>query len=263
MTLTPFGDAVVFAHAHPDDESISTGGTIAALLASGARVAVLTGTRGERGEVVVGEWSALEGTPQLGPHRVGELARALEALGGPAHAFLGAAEARTAGSPERSYSDSGMRWGAAGLAVPADDAEPDALSRAPLAEVTDDLLAGIRTLLGTPTAIVGYDAIGGYGHPDHVRMHEAGLAAAHALGVPYFAIVEPRVEARVEPRVDPDSSEIEVDLAHHGAIAAKAAAMAGHATQLTLDGARAAPDFILSGGQRHPVGLVERFRRLT
>jgi N-acetyl-1-D-myo-inositol-2-amino-2-deoxy-alpha-D-glucopyranoside deacetylase len=270
-----FGGAPVFLHAHPDDESISTGGTIAFLVRGGAQVTILTGTRGERGEVVPGDLHELEGTERLGPQRVGELAKALVELGEPAHAFLGAAPARAAGQPEREYSDSGMRWGADGFAEAGEDASPTSLSLASLEEVVDDVLAAAAQ--GRPTAVVSYDALGGYGHPDHVRMHDAGVEVARRLGVPFFAIVEPRVEGDAGDAGDPgvagverdadddapadpaqDSELLEVDLLLAGTRAQKTRAMAAHRTQLTIDGAA----FVLSGGQRHPIGVVERFRRL-
>ncbi len=259
--LRAFGDTPVFLHAHPDDESISTGGTIAALVAAGAHPLVLTGTRGERGEVVPGPLAALEGTAGLGPHRVGELAAAVAALGKPAHAFLGSGPARAAGEEEREYADSGMRWGADGFAEAAGDASPSALSVAPMPEVLADVLAAIRAHVGRlgkpgPSAVVSYDALGGYGHPDHVRMHEAGRAAARVLGVPFFAIVEPRVEPGAEAGTAPAQAVLAVEPG--SALPAKFAAMAAHATQLTVDGG----DFVLSGGQRHPIGTIERFRRL-
>ena len=72
---------VVFAHAHPDDETLATGALIQHLTRSGVAVAVVTATRGELGAVVPGPLSALEGTPELEPHRVGELTAALRALG--------------------------------------------------------------------------------------------------------------------------------------------------------------------------------------
>jgi LmbE family N-acetylglucosaminyl deacetylase len=238
--LDAFGDRVLFAHAHPDDESLSTGGTIAALLDDGAAVLVVTGTRGERGEVVPGPLAPLEGTADLAPHRERELAAALAALGGPDHAWLGAARGRR-------YVDSGMVWADDGFAAPALDAPPEALSLAPFDETAADLVALAADF--TPTVIVSYDVRGGYGHPDHVRMREAAGQAAERLGVPLLEIVEPRVDA--------GEGELEIDLVSLGALAAKRAAMAAHASQLTLDGG----DFVLSGGQRHPIGRVERYRR--
>jgi glycosyltransferase involved in cell wall biosynthesis/LmbE family N-acetylglucosaminyl deacetylase len=272
--VAAFGLRPVFVHAHPDDESISTGGTIAALVAAGADVALITGTRGERGEVVPGPLHGLEGTDALAPHRERELITALgelaptEAPGTLAHAFLGSPPARRGGTP-RLYADSGMRWGDDGLATAASDAPADALSLAPLDEVVEDLLAGVSSLAPRPTAIVSYDAIGGYGHPDHVRMHDAAIAAAAALRVPSFAIVEPRIEPGPEPRIEPDtdaSSPVELTIRLGPFARQKARAMAAHATQLTVaaddgsDGAGTPREFTLSGGQRHPIGVVERFR---
>lgn len=238
--LAAFGDRVLLAHAHPDDETISTGGTIAALLTRGADVLVVTGTRGERGEVVPGPLHELEGTSALPAHRERELAAALSALGGPGHAWLG--EER-----RRRYVDSGMAWSPDGFAVAADDAPTEALSLAALDEVVGDL--SILATAFRPTSIVSYDVRGGYGHPDHVRMREAAGMVAEHLDLPLFEIVE--------PRVDDGPGEAELDLIALGSLPAKRAAMAAHATQLTLDG----DDFVLSGGQRHPVGRVERYRR--
>jgi glycosyltransferase involved in cell wall biosynthesis/LmbE family N-acetylglucosaminyl deacetylase len=251
-----FGDRPVFLHAHPDDESISTGGTLAALRAAGRTPVLLTGTRGERGEVVPGDLHHLEATEELGPHRVGELRSALDELGGVPQSFLGAAPARADGRAEREYSDSGMAWGPAGFAVAAEDAALHSLSLAPLAEVVDDVLAGIRALLpGGATSIIGYDALGGYGHPDHVRMHDAGVEAAARLGIPYLAIVEPRVQ----PASGADGPALAVSVPlDDAALAAKARAMGAHATQLTLDGDDLL--FTLSGGQTHPVERIERYR---
>jgi LmbE family N-acetylglucosaminyl deacetylase len=259
--LRVFGDAPVFLHAHPDDESISTGGTIAALLRAGAAVTVLTGTRGERGEVVPGELAALEGTPELGPHRITELGDALHELGEPRHAFLGEAPARASGAPPREYADSGMRWGANGFAEAADDASPAALSRAPLDEVVADVLAALAGRTGEPSrasAIVSYDALGGYGHPDHVRMHDAGREAARILGLPYFAVVEPRVEEVSDDEPSAASTPL-ITVELHDLLGLKARAMGAHRSQLMVEG----DDFILSGGQRHPIAAVERYRLLV
>lgn len=234
-----FGDRPLFLHAHPDDESISTGGTLAGLVAAGRRPVLLTGTRGERGEVVPGELHHLEGTPELALHREGELERALLELGGVPQAFLGA------------YSDSGMEWGDDGFARAADDAPAAALSLAPLETVVDAVIAGAERLAGgAPTSVVSYDELGGYGHPDHVRMHDAGREVARHYGVPFFAIVEPRVDGSV-------IADVAVPLRGEP-LRRKVAAMAAHATQLTVAGDP--PRFTLSGGQTHEVADVERYR---
>ncbi|MFB2557159.1 glycosyltransferase [Herbiconiux liangxiaofengii] len=250
-----FGDRPVFLHAHPDDESISTGGTLAALIAAGRTPVLLTGTRGEYGEVVPGELHPLEGTPELAPHREHELAAALAELGGVPQHFLGSESARADGRPPRQYSDSGMQWGEDGFAEATAEAGADSLSLAPLEDVVLDVLAGIRNLAPHGvTAVVGYDALGGYGHPDHVRMHHAGVEAARRLGVPYLAIVEPRVEGEAG-----SAATLAVPLDSE-ALAAKTRAMAAHRTQLTIAGDP--PEFTLSGGQTHPVAGVERYRLL-
>ncbi|NQX34842.1 glycosyltransferase [Herbiconiux sp. VKM Ac-2851] len=234
-----FGERPLFLHAHPDDESISTGGTLAALVAAGRHPVLLTGTRGERGEVVPGELHHLEGTPELAPHREQELARALDELGGVPQAFLGA------------YSDSGMEWGDDGFARAADDAPAAALSLAPLETVVDAVIAGAERLAGgAPTSVVSYDGLGGYGHPDHVRMHDAAREVARHYGVSFFAIVEPRVDGSVV-------ADVAVPLKGES-LRRKVAAMAAHATQLTVAGDP--PRFTLSGGQTHDVGDVERYR---
>lgn len=256
--IAALGSAPVFVHAHPDDESISTGGAIAAVIAAGADPLVVTATRGERGEVMAGEYAPLEGTPALAAHRVLELRAALRSLGDPAHAFLGTAPARAAGLADRVYADSGMQWGADGFAEPAADAPADAFSLGPLDEATADLIAAAPT---GSTAVVSYDARGGYGHPDHVRAHAIARALAQHLAIPFYAVVEPRVDPSTAGQGD---RALELKLASP-VLAAKCAAMAAHATQLRLDheSSEGHPFFTLTGGQRHPVGATETYLRLA
>ncbi|MFB2584993.1 PIG-L family deacetylase [Herbiconiux liukaitaii] len=258
--LDAFGDAPFFVHAHPDDESISTGGAIAALVARGASVTIITGTRGERGEVVAGDLAPLEGTAELAPHRMIELENALEALGGPHHVFLGTSPARAPGAADRLYSDSGMQWGDDGFAEPAADAAPDALSTAPLADVVADLHTAVRDEHGhlLASALVSYDARGGYGHPDHVRIHDAAREVARLTGLPFFAIVEPRVLPEGGGAGGGQVEEFTIRLTPE-LLAAKTAAMAAHRSQLTIEPTA----FTLSGGQTHPIPTLERFRRLA
>ena len=126
-------ERVLFVHAHPDDETLATGATIATLVDAGAFVSVLTCTRGELGEVIPAELAHLGGE-ELGEHRLGELRTALSVLGVTDHRVLGEPNARWEGRGPRRYLDSGMVWGSAGAEpVPSPDgrslsaAERDAL----------------------------------------------------------------------------------------------------------------------------------------
>src|SRR5690554_3155725 len=105
---------VLFVHAHPDDETITTGGTLAALAEAGREPLLVTLTRGERGEVMPGPLEALAGTHGLAVVRQNELKTALGMLGTERHLFLGVPPARAAGLAPTIYEDSGMRWGADG-----------------------------------------------------------------------------------------------------------------------------------------------------
>ena len=177
----------VLCHAHPDDETLATGALALGLRDRGDAVVVLTATRGEQGEVRPGPYAALEGTPELAAIREQELTNALAALKVAGHAYLGTPPARAAGLPPRRYTDSGMRWVTPTLAGPGDDAGPDSLTAAGEDEVAADIAALARAV--TATDLVSYDDDGGYGHPDHIRMHRATRAAAETLGLPFHVIV--------------------------------------------------------------------------
>ncbi|PZF57981.1 hypothetical protein DEI92_11990 [Curtobacterium sp. MCBD17_034] len=182
-------ERVLFVHAHPDDETLATGGTIATLVELGADVTVLTATRGERGEMLTPALAPLFGdAPRVAAHRETEIAAALAALGGPRHLWLGGPGARPTDLPPRRYSDSGMRWAADGRATAAADAPADSLTAADLGEVVDDVRAAIRST--GADAVVSYADDGGYGHPDHVRVHAAARYAARAEDVPFSTIVD-------------------------------------------------------------------------
>ncbi len=235
---------VVFVHAHPDDETIATGGTIATLVDQGVGVTVLSCTRGERGEVIPEELKHLEGDgPALAEYREGELARAMEVLGVTDHRFLGAQEARLAGLPPRRYLDSGMRWGADG-AEALEQLDPGSLCAAPLGEVAADVATVLETSVAT--TVISYDAHGGYGHPDHIRAHDAARRAAEVLGIPFFAIVAPGDDAVADIVVDVSS-----------VIERKTDALRAHRTQVTVDGDR----FALSSGPFREIAAEEHFRR--
>ena len=197
--MTVLGQRVVFLHAHPDDETLATGALLADLVVDGHQVAVVTATRGERGAVVPGPLSALEGTPELVEHRLGELAGALAELGVTDHVFLGTPPARDgdrlgvqpggADGPVRRYTDSGMRWldEAETLAGPGGDAGPDSLTSVPVEQAAADLAAFLRHF-GADT-LVAYDRRGGYGHPDHVACNHIARAAVSLTGTPLVELV--------------------------------------------------------------------------
>lgn len=163
---TPAGTGGLLAvHAHPDDETLATGGLLATFAAAGRPVTVVTCTRGERGEVIGAHLAHLEGDgPALAAHRTGELARALDALGVSDHVFLD--DVAPGGGR---FEDSGMAWVSPGLAGPAPDRSPGAFVDVPV-EVAADALAAVL-LDRRPDVVAGYEPGGGYGHPDHVHAH--------------------------------------------------------------------------------------------
>ncbi|TFD86791.1 PIG-L deacetylase family protein [Cryobacterium serini] len=234
MSILDSVTSVLFVHAHPDDETIGTGGLIAELASRGIRITLVTATRGERGEVVAGPLSALAETAALAQEREHELQRAARILGINEGFWLGEAPARASGLPERRYRDSGMEWIRPGVAGPAPDSQADAFARAPLDEVTADLVAVLQHV--HPSLVISYDRTGGYGHPDHVRVHDAALSASRSLAIPYAEIIH-------SPEADAEWFELDSQL---GPVVA---ALRCHASQLTVDG-----DFIVhSGGQRDPI----------
>lgn len=250
---------VMFVHAHPDDETITTGGTLAGLAAAGQEPLLVTLTRGERGEVVPGPFAQLQGTDGLAPHRQAELAAALFMLGVERHAFLGVEPARAADLTPVIYEDSGMAWGPDGRAVAAPDANRDALTRAPAVEALNDLLAAAHD--AGARAIVSYDDGGGYGHPDHVFAHRLARAVAHALGLPFWEIVaDPESVGAGSDDAAAEAAEAAVaEYEVHDVtpwLDRKVAALRSHATQLTVDG----DEIVHVGGQRQPVGEREAFR---
>jgi N-acetyl-1-D-myo-inositol-2-amino-2-deoxy-alpha-D-glucopyranoside deacetylase len=241
---------LLFVHAHPDDESITNGATIAHYVARGAQVHVVTCTLGEEGEVIGDQWAqlAVDHADQLGGYRIGELTAALQALGVGAPIFLG--------GPGR-WRDSGM----AGTAPRRQQRFIDADER----EAVGALVTLIRTL--RPHVVVTYDAIGGYGHPDHVQAHVVTTAAVAAAGtddypgtpwtVPkfYWTVIARSAftagwevlgpdDLRSEwviPPADGDfgglgysDDEIDAVIEAPDALSAKTAALAAHATQVIV-----------------------------
>ena len=149
----------VFFHAHPDDEAISTGGTMARMAADGHRVVLVTATRGELGEVPDGYLCPGE---TLSERRARELADACTVLGVARHEYLG-------------YGDSGMEGEGT-------NDDPDCFWRADVDEAADRLAALLRA--EGADVLTAYDERGGYGHPDHIQVHRVGLRAAELAGVP-------------------------------------------------------------------------------
>src|SRR3984893_2179815 len=156
---------LLFVHAHPDDESLSNGATIAHYTARGAQVWVVTCTLGEEGEVIGDRWAelAVDRADQLGGYRIGELTAALQVLGVGAPIYLGGAGR---------WRDSGM----VGTAKRRRQRFVDADDR----EAVGALVAIIRQL--RPHVVVTYDPNGGYGHPDHIQTHLVTTAAVAAAG---------------------------------------------------------------------------------
>jgi len=169
-------------HAHPDDETISTGALLATWAVSGAPVTVVTCTRGERGEVIPAGQADLAVDPaRLAAHRELELAAALAALGVTGHVFLDQVPGSGVGG--RHFTDSGMAWVGPGRAGRTEDAPDDAFVRIPL----DDAAGRLADLIceRRPDVVVGYEPGGGYGHPDHVQAHRVmrrGLELAAGCG---------------------------------------------------------------------------------
>lgn len=237
---------VLFVHAHPDDETIATGGTLAALAAEGREPLLITLTRGERGEVVAGPLQGLVAAHGLAVVRQNELKTALGMLGVERHAFLGVEPARAEGLSPTIYEDSGMSWAPDGRAVAAEDVGQDALTSVPAVESLNDLLAG--AYLAGAQAVVSYDDGGGYGHPDHVLAHRLARAVAHALEIPFWQIV-PGEQATELHDVTPWLDR-------------KIAALRAYPTQLTVEADETGGEIVHVGGQRQPIDVIEGFERL-
>ena len=149
-------------HAHPDDETITTGGVMARYLAEGLRVVCLTSNLGEHGEIVVPTLDTPENHARLAEIRGQELAEALRRLGGVESRLLG-------------YEDSGM------MGTP-DNEDPASFWQADLDEAIGRTVRIVREL--QPDVIVGYNDFGGYGHPDHIRAAQVAKGAFERSGDP-------------------------------------------------------------------------------
>lgn len=179
---SPIG-GLLAVHAHPDDETLSTGGLLAAWADAGGPVTVVTCTRGERGEVIGAELAHLEGDgPALAAHRESELAAALAALGVVDHVFLDAVPGDPSpdGAGPARFVDSGMAWAGVGRAGRVSDLPDGAFVAVPLDDAARRLARVLRSR--RPDVVVTYEPGGGYGHPDHVRAHDVTVRALELAG---------------------------------------------------------------------------------
>jgi N-acetyl-1-D-myo-inositol-2-amino-2-deoxy-alpha-D-glucopyranoside deacetylase len=153
------GYRILLVHAHPDDETINNGATMALYASLGADVTLVTCTRGEEGEVLVPGLSHLASSDQdlLGAHREIELANAMKALGITDYRFLG------------HYRDSGMMG-------TDQNNRPDVFWQAGLDSAARELVNIIEEV--KPHVLITYDEIGGYGHPDHIQAHRVAMRAS-------------------------------------------------------------------------------------
>jgi N-acetyl-1-D-myo-inositol-2-amino-2-deoxy-alpha-D-glucopyranoside deacetylase len=154
---------LLLVHAHPDDETINNGVTMAKYAADGIDVTLVTCTRGEEGEVLVESLLNLASSKddKLGEHREVELKDAMHELGIKDFRFLG--------SPDKKWRDSGM------MGMPQNDRK-DVFWQADLDEAANELVKIILEI--KPQVLITYDEFGGYGHPDHIKAHQVAMRAA-------------------------------------------------------------------------------------
>jgi N-acetyl-1-D-myo-inositol-2-amino-2-deoxy-alpha-D-glucopyranoside deacetylase len=157
------GFRILLVHAHPDDETINNGATMALYADRGAHVTLVTCTRGEEGEILVPALSHLSSQEQdqLGAHREIELADAMKALGITDHRFLGA--------PTKKFRDSGMMG-------TEPNNHPEVFWQADVDAAAQILVEIIEEI--KPHILITYDEIGGYGHPDHIQAHRVAMRAS-------------------------------------------------------------------------------------
>ncbi len=170
MTSPTADRRILLVHAHPDDETIGNGATMAKYAADGAHVTLVTCTLGEEGEIVLDDHAhhAADQNDTLGEHRAIELANAMVELGVTDH--------RQLGHPGK-YRDSGM------IGTPDND-DLTCFWRADLLAAAADLVAVVREV--RPQVLVTYDEFGGYGHPDHIQAHRVAMYAAVLSAAPSY-----------------------------------------------------------------------------
>jgi N-acetyl-1-D-myo-inositol-2-amino-2-deoxy-alpha-D-glucopyranoside deacetylase len=225
---------LLLVHAHPDDESIGTGATMARYAAEGARVTLVTCTLGELGEIIPPDLAQLGADAQdrLGEYRIGELDAACAALGVTDHRYLGGPG----------------RWRDSGMIGTAGNDDPRCFWRAGLDEAADALLDVIREV--RPQVLVTYDANGFYGHPDHIRAHQVAWHAFQQAGE--YGLAKFYATSAAD---GPVTTEIDAT----AYLDRKQAAMRAHATQITVD----PPYFALSNQVRYDLVGVEYYTLLA
>ena len=161
---------MLLVHAHPDDETIGSGVTMARYVADGAHVALVTCTLGEEGEVLVADLAhiGVNGEDRLGDHRINELGDAMK--------VLGVSDWRLLGEPGK-YRDSGM------MGEPSNNRE-GCFWQTDLLKAAEDLVPVIREQ--RPHVLITYDDFGGYGHPDHIQAHRTAMYGAQLAAAPTF-----------------------------------------------------------------------------
>jgi N-acetyl-1-D-myo-inositol-2-amino-2-deoxy-alpha-D-glucopyranoside deacetylase len=273
---------LMLVHAHPDDESINNGATMARYVAEGRGVTLVTCTLGEEGEILVPDLAHLAADDQdgLGPHRVTELDQAMRCLGVTDHRILGGAGR---------YRDSGMAWDPAGHAVPKPSVREDTFWRADLTEAATLLVEIIREV--RPQVLVTYDEFGNYGHPDHIQAHRVAMYGAQLAAAPTYRrdLGEPWDVAKIywttmslsrmrreremmaergienpfegfdldnPPRFFVEDERIAAEVDGTEFADAKLEAMRAHATQIAVDG----PFFALSNSVGNHVWGLEHYQ---
>jgi N-acetyl-1-D-myo-inositol-2-amino-2-deoxy-alpha-D-glucopyranoside deacetylase len=235
---------LLFVHAHPDDESIGTGATMAKYAAEGAHVTLVTCTLGELGEIIPPSLAhlAADREDRLGEYRIGELDAACAALGVTDHRFLG--------GPGR-WRDSGM------MGTEGND-DPRCFWRADVDEAARALLDVIDEV--RPQVLVTYDANGFYGHPDHIQAHRVAWRAFEQAGRAGVAgdSAGGQELARFYATAAPDSDQVTTEIDATAYLGLKVAAMRAHATQIAVS----PPFFALTNNVPHPLTGVECYTLL-
>jgi N-acetyl-1-D-myo-inositol-2-amino-2-deoxy-alpha-D-glucopyranoside deacetylase len=226
---------LLLVHAHPDDEAIYTGATMARYAAEGAQVTLVTCTLGELGEIIPPALAhlAADREDRLGPYRVGELAAACAALGVTDHRFLGGAG----------------RWRDSGMMGTPGNEDPRCFWRADVdvaARALLDVMAEVR-----PQVLLSYDADGAYGHPDHIQAHRVTRRAFERAG--------PGGPGRLYATAAAGSPAATTDIDAQAYLGRKQAAMRAHETQITVN----PPFFALSDGVPRPLSGTECYTLLA